>query len=105
MDLTKEQEVELRATIAALFYLSREAEEAGLKMISEKILKMINDFDVTLKEEGIKLSEMIIQNDLLPLLDFMYKYSNEEKFALITDLVMQKEKFKQQQTMSSSMLN
>lgn len=105
MDLTKEQEVELRATIAALYYLAKEAEEVGLKVISVRILKMINDFDLTLKEEGIKLSEMIIQNDLLPLLDFMYKYSNEEKFALITDLVMQKEKFKQQQSKSSSMLN
>lgn len=105
MDLTKEQEVELRATIAALYYLSKEAEGAGLKVISETILKMINELDLTLKEENIKLSEMIMQNDLLPLLDFMYKYSNEEKCALITDLVMQKEKFKEHQSGKRGLLN
>jgi hypothetical protein len=105
MDLTKEQEVELRATIAALFYLSKEAEAIGLEVIAKTILKMINELDLTLKEEDIKLSEMIIQNDLLPLLDFMYKYSNEEKCQLITDLVMQKEKFKEQQSGKRGLLN
>lgn len=95
MELTKEQEVELRATIAALFYLSKEAETVGLNTVSQIILNMINEMDTSLKSDDIKLSELIIQNDLLPLLDFMYKYSNEEKFELITDLVLEKEKFKQ----------
>lgn len=95
MDLTKEQEVELRATIAALFYLSKEAETAGLNMVAHTILNMINEMDLSLKSDDIEISEMIIQNDLLPLLDFMYKYSNEEKFELITNLVLEKEKHTQ----------
>lgn len=95
MDLTKEQEVELRATIAALFYLSKEAETARLNMVAHTILNMINEMDLSLKSDDIEISEMIIQNDLLPLLDFMYKYSNEEKFELITNLVLEKEKHTQ----------
>ena len=94
MELTKEQEVELRATVAALYYLAKEAEGAGLPGISESILIMIDQLDMSLKSDDIKVSDLIIQNDLLPLLDFMYKYSNEEKFELITDLVMEKEKIR-----------
>ena len=52
---------------------------------------LINEMDSTLKTDDINVSNLIIKNDLLPLLDFMYTYSNEEKFQLIADVIMENE--------------
>ncbi|GAA6211702.1 hypothetical protein NBRC116602_14430 [Hyphomicrobiales bacterium 4NK60-0047b] len=91
MNLTDEQEVELRTTIASLYYLAKDAESVGLDQISKIIMLTINELDLSLKEDGLDLSDLIIKNDLLPLLEFMYKYSNEEKFEMIADMIMEKE--------------
>lgn len=91
MKWTDEQEVELRTTIASLYYLAKDAENVGLDQVSKIIILTINELDKSLKEGGLDLSDLIIKNDLLPLLEFMYKYSNEEKFEMIAKMVQEKE--------------
>lgn len=94
MNLTEEQQIELRSTIASLYYLSKEAEIAGLENVSKVIMSTIDDLDKTMKIDKIDLSGLIVKNDLLPLLDFMYKYTNEEKFEIIAEVVKTKEEQK-----------
>ncbi len=91
MTWTDEQEVEIRTTIASLYYLAKDAENVGLEQVSKIILLTINELDKSLNEEGLNLSNLIIKNDLLPLLEFMYKYTNEEKFEMIADMIQDKE--------------
>ena len=91
MKWTDEQEVELRTTIASLYYLAKDAENVGLDQVSKIIMLTINELDKSLKEGGLDLSDLIIKNDLFPLLEFMYKYSNEEKFEMIAQMVQEKE--------------
>ena len=91
MKWTDEQEVELRTTIASLYYLAKDAENVGLDQVSKIIMLTVNELDKSLKEGGLDLSDLIIKNDLFPLLEFMYKYSNEEKFEMIAQMVQEKE--------------
>ncbi len=105
MNLTDEQEVELRTTIASLYYLAKDAESVGLDQVSKIIILTINELDLSLKEDGIDLSDLIIKNDLLPLLEFMYKYSNEEKFEMIADMIMEKENYSDQEIKPKQVIN
>jgi|GEM_PF-4807741 len=105
MNLTDEQEIELRTTIASLYYLAKDAETVGLEQVSKIILLAINELDLSLQEDGIDLSDLIIKNDLLPLLDFMYKYSNEEKFEMIADMIMEKESYSDEGIKPTELIN
>lgn len=88
MYLEKKQELEVRATIASLYYLAKEAEVAGLKELSNIILKSINDIDEWLNSNNKIAFEMIAENDLFHLLEFMHKFTNKEKFKIICDVLM-----------------
>lgn len=105
MNLTDEQEVELRTTIASLYYLAKDAESVGLDQVSKIIILTINELDLSLKEDGLDLADLIIKNDLLPLLEFMYKYSNEEKFEMIADMIMEKEDHNVQESKQTKIIN
>lgn len=95
MPLDKKQEVEVRATIASLYYLAKEAEAAGLVEMSNIILASINDIDKWLNKSNKMAFEMIAENDLFHLLEFMHKFTNKEKFKIICDVLMVKKEYEQ----------
>lgn len=92
MELSKKQDVEVRATIASLYYLAKEAELAGLVEVSNIILSSINDVDTWLNKNNKVAFEMIVENDLFHLLEFMHKFTNKEKFKIICDVLMVEKK-------------
>lgn len=88
MLLDKKQELEIRATIASLYYLAKEAQAIELDELSNIILSSIKDIDEWLNSNDKVLFDMIVENDLLHLLDFMHSFSNKEKFKIICDLLL-----------------
>lgn len=88
MFLEKKQEIEIRATIASLYFLAKEAEAIGLTDLSNIIRSSINDIDKWLNGNNKVAFEMIVENDLFHLLDFMHNFSNKEKFEIICDLLL-----------------
>ncbi|MGH1405635.1 MAG: hypothetical protein ACRBBJ_03625 [Rhodomicrobiaceae bacterium] len=88
MFLEKKQEIEIRATIASLYFLAKEAEAIGLTDLSNIIRSSINDIDEWLNGNNKVAFEMIVENDLFHLLDFMHNFSNKEKFEIICDLLL-----------------
>lgn len=88
MFLDKKQELEIRATIASLYFLAKEAEAIGLSNVSNIILSSINDIDKWLNSNDKLAFDMIVENDLFHLLEFMHNFSNKEKFKIICDLLL-----------------